>query len=148
MKKHSKILALALILSLVFALASCAFFVKEEAEPGETEKLWESAIYKEDTTIGEGEKNVTLIVTALEKSVTLTLKTNADNLGDAIVELGVASGDESAYGLYVKSVNGMRADYDLDKAYWSLKQDGTALPYGVSDAVIEGNEVYELAYEK
>ncbi len=148
--KNSKILSLILVMAMLFSLASCSLFKKgaEKGEASETEILWQNATYTEDTTIGSGSKTVLVSVIALEKTVKITLKTDCDNLGDALVETGLAEGENSTYGLYVKKVNGISADYDKDKAYWGFCIDGEALPYGVSDAEISGGESYELVYTK
>ena len=148
--KNFKILSLLLVLAMLFSLASCSLFGKnaEEDETSATEILWQNAIYTEDTTIGNGAKTVIVSVIALEKTVKITIKTDCDNFGDALLESGLAEGDDGAYGLYVKKVNGISADYDKDKAYWGFSIEGEPMPYGVSDAEISGGESYELVYTK
>ena len=148
--KNSKILSLILVMAMLFSLASCSLFGKdaEEDEASATEILWQNATYTEDATVGNGAKTIMVSVIALEKTVKITVKTDRDNLGDALIESGLAEGDNGAYGLYVKKVNGISADYDKDKAYWGFCIDGEALPYGVSDAEISGGESYELVYTK
>ena len=147
--KNSKFLSLLLVVSMLVCLASCSLFKNDEKEElTATEMLWESATYKEDVTLGEGSKTVFVSVIALEKTVKITVKTDRDNLGDALVDTGVAEGEMGAYGLYIKKVNGISADYTKDKAYWSFSIGGEVMPYGVSDAEISGGESYELVYTK
>ena len=46
------------------------------------------------------------------------IHTEKETVGEALVELGLIAGEESEYGLYVKTVNGITADYDKDGVYW------------------------------
>lgn len=138
-KTLSKIFLLVMVLAIAIAAASCA-------DPdGE---LWSGAKYKEDTTLGNGAKTVTVIVEAGEKSVTLTLKTDKETLGDALMEHGLVSGDMGDFGLYLKYVNGIRADYDIDRSYWGFYKNGEYMMVGVDGANIRDGEQYELVYSK
>lgn len=147
----TKILALFLALALLVSLCACAKGEAAADPTAETQTengLWTTATYTEDTTLGSGEKEVLVKVIAEGKTVTFTLKTDKENLGDALLESGLAKGEEGQYGLYVKVVNGMTADYDVDQSYWSFSIDGEAQMTGVSDAKIEGGEAFELVYTK
>ena len=154
MKRMKKLLSLLLLAVLLLSLIGCDGIFPEkkddssEGEKTATELLWETATYTEDVTLGEGAKTVTVVVKALEKSITVTIKTDKDNLGDALLECGLAEGEMGAYGLQIKKVNGIVADYDIDATYWSFCQNGQALMYGVSDAKIVGGESYELVRAK
>ena len=157
-----------MILTLLLGLASCA--AKEAEEPAEqpeqkteaqekvseaeadsaipAEGLWKNASYRENKTFGNGSKTVKVLVKAEGKSVEFTVKTDKENLGDALLEHGLVEGENSAYGLYVKKVNGITADYDVDQSYWSFEVDGVAQMVGVSGAEIKGGEHFELVYTK
>jgi hypothetical protein len=50
--------------------------------------------------------------------------------------------------MYIKKVNGITADYDVDQSYWALSQDGTPSPTGASGAEIKGGEHFEFIYTK
>lgn len=108
--------------------------------------LWENAKYKEDAAVGEGAHNVKIEVKIGEKSVTLDVKSDKDNLADILTENGIVEGDNSAYGLYIKKVNGVSADYDTDGAYWGVCKDGAPTPTGVSSITVKDGEHYELVY--
>ena len=114
----------------------------------DAEGLWENATYRRDKTFGNGEKTVTVEVKAGDDSVTFTIKTDKDTLGEALLEHGLIDGDQGAFGLYVKSVNGIVADYDIDKSYWSLYKDGEYSMTGVDTTKIADGEHYELVYTK
>lgn len=127
--------ALALVLALMLSLAACG---------AKAEGLWANATYTEDTELGEGAKTLSVEVTAEDKTITFTIHTDAENLRGALEENGLVSGDESEYGLYVKSVNGIAADYDADGYYWALSKAGEYLMTGVDDTLIADGEQYEL----
>ena len=154
MKRMKTLLSLLLLAVLLLSLIGCDGIFKEknndnpENDKTATEQLWETATYTEDVTLGEGAKTVTVVVKALERSITVTIKTDRDNLGDALLECGLAQGDIGPYGLYMKKVNGIVADYDIDATYWNFCQNGKSLNYGVSDAKIVGGESYELVRAK
>ena len=160
MKRNIKSI-LALLLALLLSL--CLFSCKEEpAETPQTsdaagteaagtiapEGLWANATYLEDTTFGEGAKTVTVKVVVEDKSVTFTLKTDAANLGEALLAHGLIAGEESQYGLYVKVVNGITADYDIDQSYWGFTKGGEYMMTGVDGTEIADGEAYELTYTK
>ena len=106
-----------------------------------------TAKYTEDVTLGEGSKTITVTVKDHEgKAVVFTIKTNAKTVGDALLENDLIAGDEGAYGLYVKVVNGLRADYDKDHAYWGFNVNGETSLTGVDMTDITDGGVYELVY--
>lgn len=133
--------ALILALCLALSLAACG---AEKAPQG----LWKDAQYTKDTALGTGAKVVEVEVEAEDESVTFTIKTDAATLGEALLDLGLVAGEESEYGLYVKVVNGMTADYDVDGAYWAFYQNGEYMMTGVDGTEISGGEHYELVYTK
>lgn len=110
--------------------------------------IWKSAVYTEDTEFGSGEKTIKTEVIVNDKSVTFTVNTDKENLADALTEHDIISGEDGPYGLYIKKVNGIVADYDENASYWSLSKDGEYMQTGVSDTVISDGEHYELTYTK
>ncbi len=134
------------VLLTVLAVVICLSFAS--CNKAEKKDLWESAVYTENTTLGEGDKTFELTVTADEKKVVFTINTDKDNLEDALVEHKLIEGEDGAYGLYIKKVNGITADYDLDKSFWSLKQDGEPLMTSARGTEIKGGEKLELAVER
>ena len=57
-------------------------------------------------------------------------------------------GDPGDYGLYVKKVNGVQADYDKDQAYWGLSIGGEYAMTGVDGTEIVDGGHYEFTYTK
>ena len=108
----------------------------------------ENAAYTEDTELGEGEKTVVVEVKVEEYSVSFTIHTDKAILGDALFEHALIDGEEGPYGLYIKKVNGITADYDADQSYWAFYQNGEYMMTGVDTTEIIGGEHYELVYTK
>ena len=133
-----------LIFTLSFILVFCLFGCqKEEVD------LWaEEATYTADTAIGSGEKTITFEVIAQEKTVTFTVKTNREFLGDALMDCGLIFGEKGQFGLYVDSVNGIVADYKADHSYWTFTQGGKYVSKGVDLIKIQGGEKFEAIYTK
>ena len=110
--------------------------------------VWANAAYTADTEFGEGKTTVNVEVKAEDTSVTFTLHTDKTTLGDALLEHALIAGEQGEYGLYVKVVNGITADYDKDGHYWSICKNGEALMTGVDATEINDGEHYELVYAK
>ena len=51
---------------------------------------------------------------------------------------------QSEYGLYIKVVNGITADYDVDQSYWGFSKGGEYMMTGVDGTPFADGEVYEL----
>lgn len=133
-------LTLALTLLLTLSLLSCSLFGNKD--------VWQDAVYTEDTTLGEGAKTVTVELEVEDHLITFTVKTDEEILGDALLAVDLIAGEEGPYGLYVKVVNGMTADYDKDGHYWSLLIDGDYAMTGVDSTEITEGTVYRLVYAK
>ncbi len=130
---------LALLMALLPLFASCG---------NDGNELWENAIHTKDKELGEGKTTVTVEVKAGEKSVSFTIHTDKTILGDILLEHELISGDEGPYGLYVKNVNGITADYDVDQTYWAFYKSGEYMMTGVDATEIEDGAHYELVREK
>lgn len=152
----SMIIALVMCLTLVCSMCACADNNQTpqttetiaETQAQAVDPLWENATYLEDTTLGEGATTIQVEVKAGEKSITVTINTDAKNLEEALVGVDLVQGDESEYGLYIKTVNGILADYDVDQAYWAINKDGEYLMEGANTTEITAGDHYELVYTK
>lgn len=142
---YQKILSLLVCLVLVAAMALCTTGCgnKQSAPAAAT------AVYTEGQTLGEGEKQFALTVADGEGSeLTFTINTNAATVGEALQELNLLAGEEGDFGLYVKTVNGITADYDADGTYWAFYIDGEYAMTGVDSTEIEVGSSYALRVEK
>ena len=120
----------------------------DDANSVEKTGVWKNATYLKDSTFGEGSKTLTVEVKAENQSVKFTIKTDKDTVGAALLEHNLIAGDEGAYGLYVKIVNGMTADYDVDQSYWAFYINGEYALTGVDTTEIKEGEAYKLEYTK
>ena len=143
---------LALLLCLLTLCLLCACNPQDEVEvpTGENgftetqlDALWNTAIYIENTEVGSGSKTITVDVVAKGHTVTLTVKTDAANLGEALYALGLTN-DASFFDV----ANGMKADWNADQAYWAFYIGETMASYGINDAAISGGEYFRLVYTK
>ena len=76
------------------------------------------------------------------------IRTDKTIVGDALMELGLLEGEEGPYGLYVKKVNGITADYDADGTYWAFYVNGEYGMTGVDLTEIEPGNTYEFRVSK
>ena len=98
----------------------------------------------------EGTKEIVIKVVDNEKNVTTyELKTDAKYLQEAMDEAkGLKySGTEGQYGLMIDTVNGLRADYTLDGAYWSFYVNDEYCNYGIGEQPVKDGDVFKIVYE-
>ena len=146
MKTMKKLFSLALCITLVLSVMLCAVGCTPDRPDPET--LWDGATYKEDTVLGDGEKTVVVEVVIEEHSVKFTIHTDKVTVGEALIEHGIVEGDEGAYGLYVKKVNGILADYDVDQTYWEFYINGDYALSGIELTEINESDEYKIVYTK
>ena len=130
-KMNKKILGVALLVLLVLAMV--LVYVKFSDKPV------------------EGSKSVTIEVVNSEKeSVKYELKTDALYLAEAMEE---AEGleyetEDGPYGLTVLSVNGERAVYDENGAYWGFYVNDEYCNYGISEQPVNDGDYFKIEYTK
>ena len=79
-------------------------------------------------------------------SKTLNMKSDAEFLGECLEAEGIIEGAEGAYGMYIAKVEGEKAVYEEDNAYWGFYVDGEYAMLGVDQTPIEEGKVYKLEY--
>ena len=98
----------------------------------------------------------------LDNPVTFTLEVTDDNgevtlheietvertVGAALLEVGLIEGDETEFGLYIKTVDGLTADFDINNAYWAFYIDGEFAMTGADSTNIEEDTTYAFVYTK
>ena len=141
MKATRSLLSVFLALVTVLCLFSCA-------EKIDAEGLWENATYRSDKEFGTGSKTVQVEVRVEEQSVTFTIKTDKETLGEALIEHSLIEGEPGNFGLYIKKVNGITADFNVDQSYWGFYKNGEYMITGVDGTKIADGEHYELVYSK
>ena len=145
MTKAHKVLSLILCMVLIAAMAlfatGCSAMKAEE-----TKTVDSTTVYADGDVIGEGAKQFTLVVTDKDgNSIILEVHTDKTTVGEALLDNNVIAGEDGDYGLYVKTVNGITADYDVDKTYWGFYIDGEYAMTGVDATDIVEGTTYTLA---
>ncbi len=93
-----------------------------------------------------GDKNIVVTVIHKDESTKdFTINTSAETLRAACEEQNLIAGDESEYGLYVKTVDGETVNED-NQEWWSITKDGEMLMTGVDDTMIADGEQYAFTF--
>lgn len=101
------------------------------------------------TVLGEGEKTFAFTVADADGNETaFEIHTDGETVGEALLSLGLIAGDDSDYGLYVKEVNGITADYDVDGTYWAFYVNGEYASTGVDQTAVTDGDSYSFKVEK
>ena len=138
MKRARKILFVVITLALAVILGACENTLK--TFPLEEE----SALTGEESVI----KFTFEATDDMGELTTFEIETAQTTVGAALLENGLIDGTPSQYGLKVEVVNGLRADYDTDRAYWAFYVDGEYATTGVDSTIIERGKTYALIYTK
>ncbi|MCC8123000.1 MAG: DUF4430 domain-containing protein [Oscillospiraceae bacterium] len=123
-KQKQTILVLAIVLVAVVALILGVYFANR-------------------SELVEGDKTITLTVITDETTTVYEVSTDAVYLGAALKPGGLVAGEESQYGLYVKTVDGITAD-DTQMQWWCLTKGGAEVYTGVDETPIKDGDTFEF----
>ena len=141
-KLLSFILCMVLIAAMALIASGCNANKNDPADTTEQPKV-------EATKLGEGQTTFNFTVVDKDGNETkFEIKTDKTLVGEALQELNLIEGEPGAYGLYVKKVNGITADYDVDKTYWAFYVNGEYAVSGVDTTTIEAGATYTFKVEK
>ena len=141
----SFILCLALIAAIALTAMGC-----DQAKTPETP----------DTTAGEADtSNLTVkgegatvfyfnVVDGDGNETKFEIHTDKTMVGEALLELGLIEGEQGDYGLYVKKVNGITADYETDGTYWAFYEGNSYGITGVDLTEIKPGATYAFKVSK
>lgn len=100
------------------------------------------------TVLGEGEIQFSFFVVDGEgKETAFEIHTDKTTVGEALLELSLIEGEVGEFGLYVKTVNGIFADYESTGTYWAFYIDGEYAMSGVDLTEITEGAVYTFKVE-
>ena len=150
MTNTKRVLSFILCMVLIAAIALFTTGCNENTEtPETTTNPAVETTAPEIRVLGEGKNKFSFTVTDSDESVTeFEIHTDKKVVGEALLDLGLIKGEEGPYGLYVKEVNGISADFDKDGTYWAFYIDGEYAMSGVDLTEIEEGKVYSFKVEK
>jgi len=132
MKKNTRNLLIALCVLVVLALVFLAIWNYARPQPQ------------------QGSKAITVdVVDDQGETRHYSLKTDEEYLHGALNQIDglTLDGYDSDYGYYVTTVNGLRADYTEDGAYWSFYINGDYCMEGVDSQVVTDGDAFTIQYE-
>ena len=128
MKKQTKIIAAVVALAVVLGLLLGLYF----ATRPETQ---------------DGAKSFTVVVVhANGESKEFDYRSDEKYVGTVLIEDGLIEGAEGQWGMYISHVDGERAVYEEDGAYWALYVGEEYATNGVELTPIEDGATYKLVY--
>lgn len=150
MKRMKKLQSFFLSMMLIVAMALCMTGCngKKDAAQADTAQQ-ENVTQAESNVLGEGAKQFAFVVVDKEGNTTeFEIHTDKETVGEALLDVKLIEGEDGAYGLYVKTVNGITADYDVDSTYWAFYVNDEYASSGVDTTAIVEGEVYSFKVEK
>ena len=126
--QNKKTLIIILVLAVLIAALVAVYFVTRPA-----------------TTAGD--KTFTLeVVHGDGTTKQIECSTDLEYVGEALQADGVIEGEEGAYGLYIHVVDGEKAVFEEDGAYWAFYLGEDYAMTGIYDADIADGGIYKLVY--
>lgn len=149
MKSHKKLLPFILCMALVVAMTLFTTGCSRGASDNTASNAASDGDNQADITVlGTGSAEFMLTVTDKDGGEErFEIHTDKETVGEALLELGLLEGDKGQYGLYVTTVNGITADYNVDGVYWAFYINGEYASVGVDAAKITEGESYAFRVE-
>ncbi len=133
----TRIISILLVLCLLATVAGCATKPSESAFEGELKEIGDGAM-SFALTVDDGAGNVT----------GFKVNTDKETVGEALIELELIEGEAGPYGMYIKTVCGITADYNDGGKYWAFYVNGEYATSGVDTTEIDESATYSLRVQK
>ena len=144
----SRILCMMLIVAMALFTVGCKN-EKDAKKSGQDVNVTEQGKDSAVTELGQGAVSFDFSVVDKDGNETkFVIHTDKETVGDALLENDLIAGEESEYGLYVKKVNGIVADYDVNQTYWAFYVNGEYAMSGVNSTKIEAGAEYSFRVSK
>ena len=147
----SLILSTMLIVAMAFSMTACGGNNQEkpntegQSQVGGTEQDSQQS----GNILGKGQTVFNFVVVDKDGNETkFEIHTDKPTVGEALLEIKLIEGEDGPYGLYVKTVNGITADYDVDQTYWAFYINGEMAMTGVDATNVEAGATYSFKVEK
>ncbi len=144
MKKHLRIGSLILAILLTLCLCACAHAQNPntDSEAPASSQIQNNSDVKNTITI------TVEVVGKDGKTTPFTIQTAEKYLRGALEQENLVEGEDGTYGLYITHVNGERAVYETDGAYWAVYEGDVAAMTGVDGIKLKDGATYKLVYTK
>lgn len=141
-----KLIAVLLAMVMAFALVACGA-ASEPQESSTTQTTGQTPVEDAGSHIEEGLMEFTVIVVHADGSTKeFTYQTADKYVGPVLVEGGLIKGNEGPYGLEITEVDGEKAVYDEDKAYWAVYEGDEYAMQGIDTTPVADGATYKLVY--
>ena len=127
MKKTKIIIAVIALVAVIAAAVALWWFTRPETQAG-TKTFTVTVVHGDG-----GEK-------------TFTYQTNQEYVGQVLLEEGLVEGTQEEYGLYMKVVDGERAVWEENQAWWGIYIGEESAVTGADEIVLTDGGVYKLVF--
>lgn len=121
MKQIKRFLSVFICAAIIASAALTMTACQNEAEDNK------GADTTQGTSASDTQNKVKFSLTVVDgsgKETVTEIETDEKTVGAALIKQGIVEGEDGPYGLYIKSVNGITADYDVDGTYWAFYVNG------------------------
>jgi len=144
---NSLLLCMMLIVAMAITMVGCG--AKDSGDSNQSSTKAQGNEDVEIKVLGEGQTKFSFMVVDEDGNETaFEIHTDKTTVGEALLDVQLIEGEASEYGLYVKKVNGITADYDETKTYWAFYVNGEYAAAGVDTTTIEDGATYSFKVEK
>ena len=127
MNKKKIIIAVIALVAVIAALAALWWFTRPETQAG-----------KKTFTV--------TVVHADGSEKAFTYKTDKEYVGQVLLDEGLVEGTQEVYGLYMKVVDGERAVYEENGAYWAFYEGEEYAQLGIDQTPVTDGAAFKLVY--
>lgn len=94
-----------------------------------------------------GEKRIAVeVVHGDGASKTFSYQTDLEYLGQLLLDEGLIAGEEGPFGLYLTTVDGEDAIYEVNQSYWAIYQNGEYAAQGIDLTPMADGDQFALVY--
>ena len=94
----------------------------------------------------DGDKDISVTIVYQDKTKKeYNISTNAEFLGDALLQENLVKPEEHKTGYYLY-IDSARADYNLDKAWWCVTENGEMAQVGINQLVVDDGDKFEITH--
>lgn len=140
-KRFTKVLSSLVCFVLITAMALTLTGCQDKTPAADTQSTISTA---DQQTVGF----TVVVVDADGNEKSFDINTTEKTVGAALLKEGLIEGEDGDYGLYVTTVNGITADYNVDGTYWAFYIGGQYASTGVDATDVVDGETYTFKVEK